>query len=64
MATILCVDDEAPVGVVLENALAGMGHEALLATSVDEAMKTVFKHLQNGTRTWSRLRESSKGPFP
>lgn len=41
MATILCVDDEAPVGVVLENALAGMGHDALLATSVDEAIKTV-----------------------
>jgi len=41
MATILCVDDEAPVGVVLENALAGMGHDALLATSVEEAMKAV-----------------------
>jgi DNA-binding NtrC family response regulator len=41
MATILCVDDEAPVGVVLENALAGMGHNSLLATSVDEAIKTV-----------------------
>jgi DNA-binding NtrC family response regulator len=41
MATILCVDDEAPIGVVLENALAGMGHDALLATSVDEAIKTV-----------------------
>jgi len=41
MATILCVDDEAPVGVVLENALSGMGHDALVTTSVDEALEEV-----------------------
>jgi DNA-binding NtrC family response regulator len=39
MATVLCVDDEAPVGVVLENALAQMGHAAVVATSVQEAME-------------------------
>lgn len=41
MATVLCVDDEAPVGVVLENALTRMGHEAVIATSVAEAIEKV-----------------------
>ncbi len=41
MATILCVDDEASVGVLLEHALQGMGHDAVLAASVAEAMKHV-----------------------
>ena len=43
MATILCVDDEAAVGVVLEHALQKIGHRPLLATSVDDAMKTIAR---------------------
>ncbi|HUM16385.1 MAG TPA: sigma-54 dependent transcriptional regulator [Candidatus Nitrosotalea sp.] len=38
MATILCVDDEPSVGVVLEDTLQRMGHEPLLARSADEAL--------------------------
>ncbi len=41
MATILCVDDEAAVGVVLEHALQKIGHRPMLASSVDDAMKCV-----------------------
>ena len=41
MATILCVDDEPSVGVVLEAALTKLGHTPVLANSVDEAMKAV-----------------------
>lgn len=41
MATILCVDDEPSVGVVLEAALTKLGHTPILANSVDEAMKAV-----------------------
>jgi len=43
MATILCVDDEPSVGVVLEAALTKLGHTPVLATSVDEAIKAVAK---------------------
>ncbi len=43
MATILCVDDEPSVGVVLEAALTKLGHTPILATSVDEAMKAVSR---------------------
>ncbi|HXE57559.1 MAG TPA: sigma-54 dependent transcriptional regulator [Gemmatimonadales bacterium] len=43
MATILCVDDEPAVGVVLEYALTNLGHRPLLVTSVAEAMKTVAR---------------------
>jgi DNA-binding NtrC family response regulator len=43
MATILCVDDEPSVGVVLEAALTKLGHAAVLATSVEEALKAVSK---------------------
>ncbi len=39
MATILCVDDEPSVGVVLEAALSKLGHTPVLANSVDEAVK-------------------------
>ncbi|MBA2459797.1 MAG: sigma-54-dependent Fis family transcriptional regulator [Gemmatimonadales bacterium] len=39
MATILCVDDEPAVGVMVEHALKQMGHRCLLAESVDESMK-------------------------
>src|SRR4029077_11147863 len=41
MATILCVDDEAAVGVVLEHTLAKLGHTPLLAGSVPEAVAAV-----------------------
>jgi DNA-binding NtrC family response regulator len=38
MSTILCVDDEPSVGVVLEHALAKIGHRPLLVSSVEDAM--------------------------
>lgn len=41
MATILCVDDEPSVGTVLEHALKRLGHEPILATSVNDAMQTL-----------------------
>ena len=43
MATILCVDDEAAVGVVLEHALQKIGHRPILGSSVDDAMKSVAR---------------------
>ena len=43
MANILCVDDEPSVGVVLEAALAKLGHTPVLAASVDEAVRAVAK---------------------
>jgi len=43
MATILCVDDEPAVGVVLEHTLTKLGHRPLLVPSVEEAMKTVAR---------------------
>ncbi|MGH7519336.1 MAG: response regulator [Gemmatimonadales bacterium] len=41
MATILCVDDDPSVGVVLEHTLTRIGHHPLLVASVDEAMKAM-----------------------
>jgi DNA-binding NtrC family response regulator len=41
MATVLCVDDEPSVGVVLEAALTKLGHTPVLAASVDDALKAV-----------------------
>ncbi len=41
MATILCVDDEPSVGVVLEHTLTKIGHRPLLVSGVDDAMETV-----------------------
>ncbi len=41
MATILCVDDEPAIGVVLEHTLTRLGHRPLLADSVERAMQTV-----------------------
>jgi len=38
MATILCVDDEPAVGVVLEDALQRINHHPVLVTSVDDAL--------------------------
>ena len=41
MATILCVDDEPSLLVVLEDTLARLGHEPLIARSVEDALGTV-----------------------
>jgi DNA-binding NtrC family response regulator len=41
LATILCIDDEAAVGVVLGQALTALGHEPVLAASVDEGLKAL-----------------------
>ncbi len=41
MATILCVDDEPSVGVVLDHILTKLGHRPLLVSGVDDAMKTL-----------------------
>jgi DNA-binding NtrC family response regulator len=43
MATILCVDDEPSVGVVLEHTLSKIGHRALLVSSVENALMTVAR---------------------
>ncbi len=43
MATILCVDDEPAVGVVLEHALTKIGHQPVLVSSAEEAVKTVAR---------------------
>jgi len=43
MATILCVDDEAAVRVVLEHALTKIEHHPVLVGSVDEALKAVTR---------------------
>ncbi len=45
MATILCVDDDPSVGVVLERTLTRIGHHPLLVASVDEAMKAMDRIL-------------------
>jgi DNA-binding NtrC family response regulator len=41
VSAILCVDDEPTVGVVLEHALAEIGHSPVLTGSVDEAIRAV-----------------------
>ena len=43
MATILCVDDEPSVGVILEHTLTKIGHRPLLVSSVEEAMQAVTR---------------------
>jgi DNA-binding NtrC family response regulator len=43
MPSILCIDDEPAVGVVLEQTLAELGHEAILATSVEEGMNALAR---------------------
>jgi DNA-binding NtrC family response regulator len=43
MATILCIDDEPSVGVILEHTLAKIGHRPLLVSSVEEAMQMVTR---------------------
>lgn len=41
MATILCVDDEPAIRVVLEHALTKLGHRPLLSEGTDEAIATL-----------------------
>ncbi len=41
MPTVLCIDDEPAVGVVVEHALNELGHEPVLATSVEDGLKIV-----------------------
>jgi len=41
MSTILCIDDEPAVGVVLEDALTRIGHQVALVSGVEEAMRAV-----------------------
>ena len=43
MATILCVDDEPAVGVIMEHTLTRIGHRPLLVSSVEEAMQMVTR---------------------
>ncbi len=43
MSTILCIDDEPSVGVVLEHHLAEIGHTPVLATSVAEALEALTR---------------------
>jgi DNA-binding NtrC family response regulator len=42
-ASILCIDDEPAVGVILEHTLARAGHRPILVSSVDEAMRAVAR---------------------
>ena len=41
MSTILCVDEEPAVGVVLERALHELGHRTVMASRVDEALAAI-----------------------
>jgi DNA-binding NtrC family response regulator len=41
MSTILCIDDEPSVGVTLEHSLAEFGHQAILASGVNEGLKVL-----------------------
>jgi DNA-binding NtrC family response regulator len=43
MATILCVDDNPSVGMILEHSLTKIGHRPLLVSSVEEAMQAVAR---------------------
>ena len=43
MATILCVDDEPTVGMILEDALVRAGHQTIGARSVAEAMEVLVR---------------------
>lgn len=44
MPTILCVDDEPAVGVVIEHALSKLGHHPLYARGVDDAIDVLRKN--------------------
>ena len=43
MATILCVDDEPSVGMILEDALVRAGHEAVVVRGVSEALEVLAR---------------------
>ena len=43
MATILCVDDEPSVGMILEDALVRAGHETVVVRSVTEALEVLAR---------------------
>ncbi len=43
MPTILCIDDEPTVSATLENALRGMGHRPVIASSIDEGIRAVSR---------------------
>ncbi|MBI3792861.1 MAG: sigma-54-dependent Fis family transcriptional regulator [Gemmatimonadetes bacterium] len=43
MATILCVDDEPSVGMILEDALVRAGHEAVVVRGVPEALEVLAR---------------------
>ena len=43
MATILCVDDEPSVGMILEDALVRAGHEAIVVRGVSEALEVLSR---------------------
>ena len=42
-ASILCIDDEPAVGVILEHTLSRAGHRPLLVSSVEEAMRVLAR---------------------
>ena len=43
MATILCVDDEPAIGLILEDTLARAGHTPIGARNVPEALRAFFR---------------------
>ena len=42
-ASILCIDDEPAVGVILEHTLSRAGHRPMLVSSVEEAMRVISR---------------------
>src|SRR5688500_12220032 len=42
-ASILCIDDEPAVGVILEHALSRAGHRPIIVSGVEEAMRVVAR---------------------
>jgi DNA-binding NtrC family response regulator len=42
-ASILCVDDEPAVGVILEHTLARAGHRPILVSSVEDALRLIAR---------------------
>jgi DNA-binding NtrC family response regulator len=43
MSTILCIDHEPVAGAVLERQLAGLGHQPLVVTSVEEGLRVLAR---------------------
>ena len=44
MATILCVDDDPSVGLILEDTLQRAGHQTLMARHVPEGLHLLGQH--------------------